>query len=108
MRDSENTFFVEKLEHIKEIIMMFLDMNPEMLETLYFDDESSIEQIVSPLGKLFRLMSTEFTSQILLNRMQMFGKDGSHLSFLEMAWIISIYASSLSNRVSYQVKKYFL
>ncbi|KAJ3348012.1 Exportin 7 [Kappamyces sp. JEL0680] len=65
LRDSEHLFFVERLELVKELTVLFINIPPVMLKTIYFDDENTIEQVLSPIGKLLRQFSTEFTAQIV-------------------------------------------
>lgn len=82
---------------------MFVNIPPSLLETLFFDDENGVEQIISPLGKLLRLCSTEFTMRMVVGRLEQFCKNTSELGMTENAWTIGIYANSISHRVAYQV-----
>jgi hypothetical protein len=103
IRDSEHLFFVEHMELIKELALNFVSVPPSMLKTIYFDDENAIEQIISPIGKLLRNLSTEFTAQIVINRLELYGKQADSLAYIQVAWIVGIYAYAMSHRVAYQV-----
>ena len=104
LRESEHVFFVECLEAFKEMLLLFINVSPEMLEIIYFDDENSSEQIVSPLGKLLRACSTEFTMQVVVNRLAMYGQDLDGLAMIQTAWTISIYTHSICHRIAYQAE----
>jgi hypothetical protein len=82
---------------------MFINISPSMLETLYFDEENTVEQIIAPLGALLRNGSTTFMMRIIVGRLDQYGKDMSGLGMTGNAWTLRIYASSMSRRIAYQV-----
>lgn len=104
LRESEHVFFVERIEQIHQVVVSFVNLPPDMLEMLYFEDENTVEQVVVPLGRFFRQLSIAFAAQVLVARIQRHGNVYTGLGYIETAWTLSIYTSIMSNRVAYQAE----
>ena len=64
-RDSEHSFFLENLEDFYQLVRTLVSIDDEMLQTLYTEETTTLEQIQQPLGKLIRKTLT-MSSKIIL------------------------------------------
>jgi hypothetical protein len=79
-----------------------------MLESLYFEDRTCLEQVVAPLGKLLRRNSYSAWAKFLVERLQRFGIRRTGIDFVETAWTINLFSGSLGHRIPYQVDSIYL
>ena len=73
-----------------------------MLETLYSEETTTLDQIFDPLGKLVRSTLSR-SSQLLIDRLQRWGVGKAPQDYIETAWTISVYSGALSHRIPYRV-----
>jgi hypothetical protein len=102
IRDSEHAIFVEKMEQFHELIALFVNIDRDLLESLYFEDPLTMEQVVSPLGRIMRLVGFQYSAQLQVNRLNTFGHRTDPQDRVETAWTISLISGMLSHRISYQ------
>jgi exportin-7 len=102
IRDSEHKVFVEKLEAFQELISMFVNIDKELLESLYFEEQVTLEQVIPSVGRILRLTGFQYSVNLIVHRLDTFGHRSSPQDRVEVAWTIALFSGMLSHRISYQ------
>ena len=100
-RESDHSYFLDNMEEFQRLVTSFVTIDAEMLECLYTDEITTLEQIQNPLGKLVR-KTLSISSKLLIDRIQRYGPGTSQKDYIETAWTIFVFSGALSHRVAYQ------
>ena len=101
LRDSEHSFFVDNLEDFQQLVRTLVTIEDQMLECLYTEEVTTLEQIQQPLGKLIR-KTLSVSSKLVVERLQRWGMGTTPKDYIETAWTIFLYSGALSHRIAYQ------
>jgi exportin-7 len=102
IRDSEHQIFVEKLEGFQDLISMFVNIDTELLQSLYFEEQITLEQVMPSIGRILRQTGFHYGVNLIVRRLDTFGHRSDPQDRVETAWTIALFSGMLSHRISYQ------